>query len=149
MSDIRTGPRPARQDHRLDALLDTPLHRHMGIRAADPADPALGIVFDVGSDLVNNSAMLHGGLVAASLDIAAAYAIFPLLDDDEVVLTNSLTISYLRPAPLGARLRAHAVVLRRGRATAFLRAEVVLADKLVATAQIVKAVVDLKEWGTQ
>ena len=93
--------------------------------------------------------MLHGGLVATTLDVAAAYAIFPTLQDDEVVLTNSLAISYLRPAPIGSQLVARATILRRGRDTAFLRSDVWLGDRLVATAQVVKSVVNLGDWEAQ
>ena len=134
--------RPVRQDHRLDVLLDTPIHRHLGIRPVDEDDPSTGLTFTVTDPLVNNSQMLHGGLVATSLDVAAAYAIFPTLEDHEVVLTNSLSISYLRPAPVGSVVIARAEVLRRGRATAFLRSEVSIEGRTIATAQVVKAIVD-------
>jgi uncharacterized protein (TIGR00369 family) len=137
--------RPVRQDHRLDVLLGTPLHRQMGIGPAVAGDPAAGLTFQVTEPLVNLSGMLHGGLVATALDVAAAYAIFPTLADHEVVLTNSLSIAYLRPAPLGAVVLARAEVLRRGRATAFLRSEVSIEGRTVATAQIVKAIVELEE----
>lgn len=138
-------PRPLPQDHRLSVLLETTIHQHMGLRAADPNDPAAGLVLDITEPLVNNSRMLHGGLVATSLDVACAWAIFGDLADNEVVLTNSLAISYLRPAPLGSRLWIKAEVLRRGAATAFLRAEAGIDDKLVATAQVVKAIVTLED----
>lgn len=137
--------RPVRQDHQLDVLLSTPIHRHLGIIPVDTGDPAAGVTFEVTAPLVNNSQMLHGGLVATTLDVAAAYAIFPTLADHEVVLTNSLSIAYLRPVPLGSVVVARAEILRRGRATAFLRSEVSVESRAVATAQIVKAVVTLEE----
>lgn len=137
--------RPAWQDHRLDVLMQTELHQHMGLRPVDLDDPEAGLVLEVAPSLVNNSQMLHGGLVATCLDVAAAYAIFPSLADNEVVLTNSLSISYLRPIPLGSEIWARAQVLRRGRATAFLRSEVGIGDKSAATAQIVKAIVTLED----
>ena len=137
--------RPVWQDHRLDVLMGTELHRHMGLREADPQDPGAGLVLDVTPELANNSQMLHGGLVATMLDVAAAYAIFPILADNEVVLTNSLSISYLRPVPVGSRVWARGDVLRRGQATAFLRSEVGIGDKTVAIAQVVKAIVTLED----
>lgn len=134
------------QDHDLEVLLRTPLHEAMGIRAVDRVIPDAGVSFEVTDALATNSRMLHGGLVATALDVAAAYAIFPTLAAHEVVLTTSLAISFLRPAPIGSRLVARAEVVRRGRDTAFLRSEVWLGKRLVATAQVVKAVVDLDEW---
>ena len=133
--------RPERQDHDLDVLLATPLHRHLGLRSADPGDAGAGLVLDVTPELVNNSRMLHGGLVATCLDVAAAYAIFPQLADDEVVLTNSLSISYLRPVPIGSRVHVRADVVRRGRATAFLESRMYLGDRPIASAQVVKSIV--------
>lgn len=138
-------PRPQRQDHRLDVLMSTELHGYMGLEAADPTDPSRGLVLTVEPKIANNSHMMHGGMVATALDVAAAYAIFPQLRDDEVVLTNSLSISYLRPVPVGSMIWARATVLRRGRATAFLRSEVGIAEKLIAVAQVVKAIVTLEE----
>lgn len=137
--------RPAWQDHRLEVLMATPLHGHMGLREVDPEDPSQGLFLIVTPELANNSQMLHGGLVAAALDVAAAYAIFPTLHDHEVVLTNSLAISYLRPIPVGSRLWARAEVTRRGRSTAFLKSEVGVDDKVMASAQIVKSVVTLED----
>jgi len=138
-------PRPVWQDHRLEVLMGTELHRHMGLREADAREPEAGLVLDVTPALANNSGMLHGGLVATLLDVAAAYAIFPILADNEVVLTNSLSISYLRPVPVGSVVRARGEVLRRGQATAFLRSEVSIGDKTVATAQVVKSIVTLED----
>lgn len=146
MLEQRTGPRPDVQDHDLEVLLRTPLHQVMGIGAVEPHRPEAGITFRVTEALANNSRMLHGGLVATALDVAAAYAIFPTLQDQEVVLTNSLAISYLRPVPIGSELVARATILRRGRDTAFLRSDVWLGDRLVATAQVVKSVVNLGHW---
>lgn len=137
--------RPMRQDHRLDVLLDTPIHRHLGLAPVDEQDASAGLTFAVTAPLVNNSQMLHGGLVATALDVAAAYAIFPMLAEHEVVLTSSSSIAYLRPAPLGSIVVARAEVVRRGRAAAFLHSEVSIGERTIATAQIVKSIVGLEE----
>ncbi len=135
-------PRPARQDHNLEVLLATPLHRHIGLRAVGPAN---GLEMVAREDLANNSGMLHGGMVSTALDVACAYAIFPLLSDEEVVLTSSFSVSYLRPIPTGSTVGICAEVLRRGAATAFLRAEVTVGDRVAATAQVVKTIVTLED----
>lgn len=140
-----TRPRPARQDHDLEVLLSTPIHQHLGLRPADPERPEAGLVLEAAPELANNSGMLHGGLVATSIDVACAYAIFPSLADHEVVLTSSLAISYLRPVPVGSAVGIRAEVVRRGRSTAFLRADVVVGDRIVATAQVVKSIVALED----
>ena len=135
---------PERQDHRLDVLMATPIHTYMGLREAEADNSATGLLLEVTPALVNNSGMMHGGLVATTLDVACAHAIFPQLADHEVVMTNSLSISYLRPAPLGSTLWIRAEVIRRGRATAFLRAEAGIGPKLVASAQVAKSIITLE-----
>lgn len=137
-------PRPARQDHDLAVLLTTSLHVQMGMRAVDPADPAAGLELEARQDLANNSDMLHGGVVSTCLDVACAYIIFPLLSEDEVVLTSSFSVVYLRPIPTGSIVRARAEVMRRGATTAFLRAEVTVDGRTAATAQVVKTIVTLE-----
>lgn len=142
---MSAGLRPPRQDHRLDVLLSTPLHQHIGLREADPRDPLQGLVLTVEPQIVNNSELMHGGIVAVCLDVAAAYAVFPQLASNEVVLTNSLAISYIRPVPMGTLVWARAKIVRRGRATAFLQSEVGAEDRLIATAQIVKTIVTIRD----
>lgn len=137
-------PRPPRQDHDLDVLLATPLHVYLGVRASDPSDHTQGLELTAREDLANNSGMLHGGMVSTCLDVACAYAIFPDLRPEEVVLTSSFAVSYLRPVPTGSTVRVRAVVLRRGAATAFLRADVTVEGRVVATAQVVKSIVTLE-----
>lgn len=137
--------KPNKQDHRLDVLMATPLHIYMGLKEADHSDSSQGFVLTVDSKIANNSHMMHGGMVSTALDVAAAHAIFPTLADNEVVLTNSLTVSYLRPAPVGSTIWVRAEVLRRGRATAFLRSEAGIGEKLIATAQVVKAILKLDD----
>lgn len=135
--------RPARQDHDLDVLLATGLHVYMGLHAVDRADPSQGLELAAREELANNSGMLHGGMVSTCLDVACAYAIFPDLTVDEVVLTSSFSVAYLRPIPTGSTIRVRAEVLRRGAATAFLRADVTVDGRIAATAQVVKTIVTL------
>lgn len=62
-------------------------------------------------------ASVHGGLLAAMVDIAMLEALVPLLQQGEKPAgTVDLNITYLRPA-LGARVYAAATVLRKGRTT--------------------------------
>lgn len=60
---------------------------------------------------------VHGGLLAAMVDIAMLEALVPLLRKGEKAAgTIDLNITYLRPA-LGAQVYAEATVLRKGRTT--------------------------------
>ncbi len=58
---------------------------------------------------------VHGGLLAAMVDIAMLEAMFPMFGPgDQPSGTADLNITYLRPS-LGSRVVAEATVLRKGR----------------------------------
>ncbi|MGY1785092.1 PaaI family thioesterase [Geodermatophilus sp. SYSU D00698] len=126
---------------RVQAVLDIPLHRHLGMQLRDPADPTAGIWFPVGAPAQNQAALLHGGVVYTFLDVAAFLALLPSLGDAEHAVTHDLTASLLRPVRAGARVDVTGSVLRRGRAVAFLRSEATVDGALVASAQVTKTIV--------
>ncbi|MGY1736076.1 PaaI family thioesterase [Geodermatophilus sp. SYSU D00684] len=126
---------------RVQAVLDIPLHRHLGMQLRDPADPTAGIWFPVGAAAQNQAALLHGGVVYTFLDVAAFLSLLPSLGDGEHAVTHDLTASLLRPVRAGARVDVTGSVLRRGRAVAFLRAEATVDGALVASAQVTKTIV--------
>lgn len=126
---------------RVQAVLDIPLHRFLGMQLRDPDDPSSGIWFPVDSPTLNPAAMLHGGVIYTVLDVAAFLALLPHLAGGEHAVTHDLTASLLRPVPAGARVDVTASVLRRGRAVAFLRTEAWVDGHLVAAGQVTKTVV--------
>ena len=71
-------------------------------------------------------ASVHGGLLAAMIDIAMLQALIPMFEPTEQPSgTADLNITYLRPA-LGERIYAEATVLRKGRQLAVT--EIVILD---------------------
>ena len=128
---------------RVQSVLDIPLHRFLGMRLRDPADPAAGIWFPVDRPAQNQAAMLHGGVVYTLVDVASFLALLPHLRDDEHAVADDLAVSLLRPVPAGARVDVTGSVLRRGRAVAFLRAEATVDGVVVAAGQLTKSVVPL------
>lgn len=71
---------------------------------------------------------VHGGLLAALVDIAVLEALFPMFEpDDQPSGTADLNITYLRPA-LGHRIAAEATVLRKGRQLAVAEVEILAED---------------------
>ena len=129
---------------RVQAVLDIPLNRFLGMQLRDPADPSAGLWFPVGRSAQNQAAVLHGGVVTTLLDTASYLALLPQLSDAEHAVTHDQTVSLLRPVAADARVDVTATVLRRGRAVAFQRAEAVVDGELVATAQVTKSVVRLR-----
>ena len=128
---------------RVQAVLDIPLNRFLGMQLRDPADPAAGVWFPVGPAAQNQAAVLHGGVVTTLLDTASYLALLPSLSDAEHAVTHDLTVSLLRPVAADRRVDINATVLRRGRAIAFMRAEATVDGELVAAAQVTKSVVRL------
>jgi uncharacterized protein (TIGR00369 family) len=126
---------------RVQAVLDIPLHRHLGMRLRDPADPPAGIWFPVDEAAQNQAALLHGGVVYTLMDVASFLALLPSLSDAEHAVTHDLTVSLLRPVAADARVDVTGTVLRRGRAVAFMRAEATVEGQVVAAAQVTKSVV--------
>ncbi|WP_346622757.1 PaaI family thioesterase [Blastococcus montanus] len=126
---------------RVQAVLDIPLHRFLGVQLRDERDLAAGIRFPVGEAAQNPAGMLHGGVVYALLDVASFLALLPQLGADEHAVTHDVSASLLRPVRAGATVEVTATVLRRGRAVAFLRAEATVDGELVATGQVTKTVV--------
>jgi len=98
------------------SFLDFPLHRAMGL-TLDELRPGFARVgmqtseFTIGG--IGGS--VHGGLLAALVDIAMLRAVITLLQPNERPAgTADLNITYLRPA-LGPRVTAEATVIRKGR----------------------------------
>ena len=128
---------------RVQAVLDIPLNRFLGVQLRDPADPAAGLWFPVGRSAQNQAAVLHGGVVTTLLDTASYLALLPQLSDAEHAVTHDQTVSLLRPVAADARVDVTATVLRRGRAVAFMRADATVDGELVAAASVTKSVVRL------
>ena len=126
---------------RVQAVLDIPLHRFLGMELRDPGEPAAGIWFPVAPPAQNQAAVLHGGVVYTLMDVAAFLALLPSLSDAEHAVTHDLTVSLLRPVSADARVDVTGTVLRRGRAVAFMRAEATVDGQVVAAAQVTKSVV--------
>jgi len=134
-------PDEPQSDARVQAVLDIPLHRFLGVRLRDVHDPTAGIRFPVGEAAQNPARMLHGGVVYALLDVASFLALLPHLADGEHAVTHDVSASLLRPVRADATVDVTATVLRRGRAVAFMRAEATVDGQLVATGQVTKTVV--------
>ncbi len=125
---------------RVRGVLDVPLHAWLGLRLADPGDPAAGLVLPVREPALNNGGVLHGGIVAALLDVAAYVHLLPHLERGENAVTHDATSSLLRAVQPGADLLLTSTLLRLGRSVAFLRSEATVDGVLVGTGQVTKSV---------
>jgi uncharacterized protein (TIGR00369 family) len=81
-----------------------------------------------------NGGIAHGGVAATLIDSAMAFAIMPMLAENEHSITVDLTIHYLRPLSEGSA-RASARVVRAGKRVITVSAELFDSqEKLAATA---------------
>jgi uncharacterized protein (TIGR00369 family) len=128
-------------DEIVAAVLGLPLHQAVGIELIDHNDPARGIFVDTTDRNVNPLGLLHGGVVPLLLDVASYLAAAELFEPGTNAVTASNSVSLLRPVPKGKRINVTAEVDRLGRNAFFLTARGTCEEQLVATGQIVKAVI--------
>jgi uncharacterized protein (TIGR00369 family) len=124
---------------RIQSVVDVPLHRWLGLSLAAPADPRAGLLLPVGPNAVNNAGQLHGGIVAAVLDVAGYLRLLPELDDGTAAVTHDASCSLLRPVGEGSTVLLRADLLHRGRTLAFLRSEATVDGTVVAFGQVTKS----------
>ena len=107
-----------------DALSTVPFAKLLGIKL-DSVEPGLAsLSLDIRDEFKQNAGVVHGGVIAALIDSAMAFAIVPLLKSDETTTTVDLTISYLRPLRSGTAV-ATARVLRSGGRLIVLSADLI------------------------
>jgi len=115
-------------------LDDIPFAKLLGIEV-ESVEPGLAVLsMKMREELKRNGDIAHGGAVATLIDSAMAFAIMPLLAENERSITVDLTIHYLRPVSEGSA-RATARVVRAGRRVITVSAELFDSqEKLAATA---------------
>lgn len=119
--------------------MDVPLHRWLDLELADPADPRAGVVLPVGPPALNNAGLLHGGIVAALLDVTAYLRLLPDLAAEENAVTHDATSSLLREVREGSQVLLRAEVVHRGRSLAFLRSDATVDGDVVAMGSVTKS----------
>jgi len=106
----------------------------LGIEVESVGAGTATLLLPVREELTRNDGIIHGGAVASVIDSAFAFAIIPLLAENERTVTVDLTIHYLRPLS-GGTSRTEARVVRAGRRVITVSAELFDEnEKLAATA---------------
>jgi uncharacterized protein (TIGR00369 family) len=106
----------------------------LGIEVESVGPGTATLLLPVREELTRNDGIIHGGAVASVIDSAFAFAIIPLLAENERTVTVDLTIHYLRPLS-GGTSRTDARVVRAGRRVITVSAELFDEnEKLAATA---------------
>ena len=116
-----------------EATKNVPFADLIGLKldSVEPGSATMSLA--VSEELKQNNRVVHGGAIASLIDSAAAYAVIPLLNQNETATTIDLTVSYVRPLRTGVAT-ASAKVLRAGGRIIVISAEVLDNDgNLAAT----------------
>jgi len=84
---------------------------------------------------------IHGGVISTIADNTGWFVVKPHLQEGETVVTQELSINYLRPAR-GEVLRCVGKLMKKGKKNVFVSAEVFCDDVLVAFATSHLAILD-------
>lgn len=123
------------QRERIERALDAvPFARLLGLNV-ESVEPGRAVMsLPIRDDHKQNHGVVHGGAIASLIDSAMAFAIIPMLAENEHTTTVDLTIHYLRPLTEG-KAKATARVVRAGRRVIAVSAEVMdQNERLVASA---------------
>jgi uncharacterized protein (TIGR00369 family) len=100
--------------------------------ALDSVEPGRAVLrLDVRRRHKQLHGVVHGGILAAMADTAAAIASYSVLPKGSTLATVQLSINYLEPVPRG-RVRAEARVLRVGRNFVVAECEIRIEDGSLA-----------------
>ena len=122
------------QRQRVERALDkVPFAKLLGIQVDSVVAGHAVLTMPVRDDHKQNHGVVHGGAIASLIDSSMAFAIIPLLAENERTTTVDLTIHYLRPLTEGVA-KSSARVVRAGRRVIVVAAEVLdHKERLVAT----------------
>src|SRR3954447_2404919 len=86
------------QRRRVEEMRDAvPFLKHLGIEVESVGPGTATLLLPVRGELKRNDGIIHGGAIASVIDSAFAFAIIPLLAENERTVTVDLTLHYLRP----------------------------------------------------
>jgi uncharacterized protein (TIGR00369 family) len=118
-----TGLSESQQKRIESAVANLHFGKLVGIKL-EAVEPGFAtMTLEVRDELLQNNRVVHGGAIASLIDSVAAFAVIPLLSENETATTVDLTISYVRPLVKGVAT-ASAKVLRAGSRVVVISAEV-------------------------
>jgi len=124
----------------IDAVEAHPLHRMMGVEKIESGDGRSTIAMTVGEMSVNGRGAFHGGVAYTVCDMACYSALLGLLTEGENAATHDIHVSLMRAAKLGDRVITKGKVIKRGRNLAFMEAEMLCNDEIIARATVTKTI---------
>jgi len=116
-----------------EIFASVPFNRHFDWTLARCDDAGAAVEMAPRPEYLQEGSVVHGGLLSALADTAAAYALMPTLAADRTMTGVEFKMNFLRPATLGGgTLRASGRVVRRGRSLAVCEVRVAQGESEVA-----------------
>ncbi len=116
-----------------EAFSRVPVNRHLGFNLLSQSPEQAVVEMTVSTDLMQETGVVHGGLVSALADTAAVYLFHPYLPDDQTLAGIEFKLNFLRPVKVDrGALVARSKLLRRGRKIGVCEVELVQDNKVVA-----------------
>lgn len=146
MSEEPAGKRADFAAREIAKVLAAPVHRHLGLRVVDCGEGRSRLSFIAGPEtqMDERGGRVHGGILALLMEPAAFIAALDWLPMGKTAVTVDLHVSVMRPAPPGKEVTLLGRVVRPGTTLFFCEAEAIADGKLIASARLTKAVVDLR-----
>lgn len=107
-----------------DIFARVPFPRLLGLRLEALGRGACRMSVELRDDLRQRYGVMHGGVIAALVDTAVAYAIYPGVPPGREITTVEMKISFLSSVREGGRAVAEARLLRLGRTLAVCACDV-------------------------
>ncbi|HZQ73417.1 MAG TPA: PaaI family thioesterase [Burkholderiales bacterium] len=119
-----------------------PFLQHLKIVTDELGDGTARLSVGIGPELTNSMGSAHGGLIMSLLDVALCTAARTLHENSAGAITIDMSTSFIG-AGSGARLFAHARVLKDGRSMSFVEGEATNEDgslvaKAIATVRVIR-----------
>jgi len=83
---------------------------------------------------LNSGGITHGGYIMTLMDSGLGTAVFRLLGGEKRIATISLNVNFVAASHTGETLRGSARIIKKTRSMVFVRGELCVDDKIIATA---------------
>jgi len=83
---------------------------------------------------LNSGGITHGGYIMTLLDSGLGTAVFRLLGGERRIATISLNVNFVAASHAGETLIGSARIIKKTRSMVFVRGELCVGDKIIATA---------------
>ncbi|MBI1221843.1 MAG: hotdog fold thioesterase [Bacteroidetes bacterium] len=114
---------PAFREAIKEKLRNQHFMHHLGLKLTRIEAGEVEARLAFGKELQQQNGFLHGGVTATLCDVTAGFAAFTLVEEDEVVVTGDLRVSYLNPGTAPS-IYSKGWVIKTGKLLHFCESEV-------------------------